>query len=224
MKKKYVLAEFIIVFLFLVFPSLLIGPKEGPVSVDPRYSWLFFVQTAIAAALDFECVKFLSAAPPKKHKFSSIIAFSSYFLLSLGSLFLLNALVNTLSLVLPDTPFFHATSSNSASTVRKYILSLPVLLFTAFYEEVIFREFLPDALIFMLPQNKWTNILAEALCILLFAFAHRYLGLLGVVNALGAAVILRICKLKTKYVYTGTLSHFIYNAILFLFTSLLLAN
>ena len=90
----------------------------------------------------------------------------------------------------------------------------------AFYEEVIYRLYLPEQLkrFFKNTQNKITQIyIPEIITIILFALGHKYLGIFAVINACIACVILRICYLKTKNIFAGTIAHFMYN-----FVSLLL--
>ena len=90
----------------------------------------------------------------------------------------------------------------------------------AFYEEVMYRLYLPEQLKRFLKntQNKITQIyIPEIITIILFALGHKYLGIFAVINACIACVILRICYLKTKNIFAGTIAHFMYN-----FTSLLL--
>ena len=67
-------------------------------------------------------------------------------------------------------------------------------------------------------QNKITQIyIPEIITIILFALGHKYLGIFAVINACIACVILRICYIKTKNIFAGTIAHFMYN-----FVSLLL--
>ena len=90
----------------------------------------------------------------------------------------------------------------------------------AFYEEVMYRLYLPEQLkrFFKNTQNKITQIyIPEIITIILFALGHKYLGIFAVINACIACVILRICYLKTKNIFAGTIAHFMYN-----FVSLLL--
>lgn len=90
----------------------------------------------------------------------------------------------------------------------------------AFYEEVLYRLYLPEQLKRFLKNtpNKITHIyIPEVITIILFALGHAYLGIFAVINACIACVILRICYLKTQNIFASTIAHFMYN-----FTSLLL--
>lgn len=90
----------------------------------------------------------------------------------------------------------------------------------AFYEEVLYRLYLPEQLKRLLKntKNKITQIyIPEIITIILFALGHKYLGIFAVINACIACVILRICYIKTQNIFASTIAHFLYN-----FTSLLL--
>jgi membrane protease YdiL (CAAX protease family) len=79
----------------------------------------------------------------------------------------------------------------------------------AFYEEVLYRKYLPETLK-ALTGNRFL-LLCEAAVFILFAAGHRYLGLMAVINAAVASVILRVCMIKTKSVWYGFAAHCMYN-------------
>ena len=47
--------------------------------------------------------------------------------------------------------------------------------------------------------------------IILFALAHKYLGIYAMINAFFACIVLRICYIKTQNIITNTIAHFLYN-------------
>ena len=88
--------------------------------------------------------------------------------------------------------------------------------FAAFYEEVVYRFYFPDQLIsFLSLKIKWKylGILCEVISCLVFALAHLYLGVFSVINAVFGHIILRVYYKKTGLIWTGFVSHFIYNVI-----------
>jgi uncharacterized protein len=97
------------------------------------------------------------------------------------------------------------------------------LLCSSFYEEVVYRQCLPNTLrsIFTYKKNnQYICFIAEAIAIFLFAMAHRYLGFMAIINAAISGLFLRICFLKTHSIFPGTAAHFFYNLImLFLFST-----
>ncbi len=87
-------------------------------------------------------------------------------------------------------------------------------LLSAFYEESIYRFFLPEALLFLTSEvqdQKMMNINCEIIACTLFALGHVYLGVLSVINAAIAYIILRICYKKTGSLVPGIAAHFLYN-------------
>ncbi|MDY5915747.1 MAG: CPBP family intramembrane glutamic endopeptidase [Treponema sp.] len=90
-------------------------------------------------------------------------------------------------------------------------------LFSAFFEEVIYRFYLPMSLHSFFSQksqeNKAVFILIEVICSLFFAFSHLYLGFLSVLNAFFAHLVLRTSFLISKNIYCNTAAHFLYNVI-----------
>ena len=86
--------------------------------------------------------------------------------------------------------------------------------FSAFYEESVYRFYFPEILLnflFKKINRKSAIILTEIICTLAFAFGHLYSGILSVINAIFAHLILRYCFWRSKNIYTGSAAHFIYN-------------
>lgn len=89
-------------------------------------------------------------------------------------------------------------------------------LFSAFFEEVIYRFYTPEILKYLLNKiksEKFIYILSEGFALVLFSISHYYLGFLSVFNAMIAHIILRICFNKSESIFPGFLAHFIYNII-----------
>ena len=93
--------------------------------------------------------------------------------------------------------------------------------FAAFFEEVIYRFYLPRAFREILGKkisknNQRLSVLCEGLALLLFGFGHVYLGVLGFLNALVCGAVLRFCMIKTKSLWIPFGIHAIYNFLSFL--------
>ncbi|MDD6968890.1 MAG: CPBP family intramembrane glutamic endopeptidase [Treponema sp.] len=90
-------------------------------------------------------------------------------------------------------------------------------LFSAFFEEVIYRFYLPMSLHSFFSQksqeNKAVFVIIEIVCCLLFAFSHLYLGFLSVLNAFFAHIVLRSSFFVSRNIYCNTAAHFLYNVI-----------
>ena len=91
------------------------------------------------------------------------------------------------------------------------------LFVSAFYEEILYRKFLPDETASFDSQQKSLlyRIIVESLIILIFALGHRYLGVLAVLNAVFAGGVLRFFCVKTGSFLSGFTAHLIYNLIVF---------
>ena len=89
----------------------------------------------------------------------------------------------------------------------------------AFYEEVLYREFLPETAI-LLGAGGRLRIAAEVTVIAVFAFSHLYMGIPAVVNAALCGTVLRLCFVKTGSVAAGFLAHFTYNMLVMVFCAL----
>ena len=97
------------------------------------------------------------------------------------------------------------------------------ILVYAFYEETMYRYFLPTSIgknlsIISKSENppKWIFALSEIIALLLFSFGHLYMGIFAVLNGFFAGIALRFLVWKTKSVFPSTIIHFIYNLVLYL--------
>ncbi len=113
--------------------------------------------------------------------------------------------------------------------VWQWFLAIAALASGAFYEECLYRAFLPEIPLHILSQTKREfprkhekelTALVEILCTILFAFSHRYMGIAAVVNALLCGIILRLCYKKSGRILCGTMVHFCYNLTLLVFSAL----
>ena len=87
---------------------------------------------------------------------------------------------------------------------------------SAFNEEVIYRAFIPESMIFFLKNKKFGGGISEITGILLFAFGHIHLSILGVLNALFCGIALRVCLKKTKTIFFSFAAHAAYNLLSFI--------
>ena len=107
--------------------------------------------------------------------------------------------------------FFQIQKPSDFKSILFCILNF---LFSAFYEETIYRFYLPKALnrfCQKMQNNKTKFFISEGIPCICFAFAHLYLGIFSVINAVIAHVILRGCYKKTNSIFVNTLVHSLYN-------------
>ena len=122
--------------------------------------------------------------------------------------------------------------------------------FAAFFEEVIYRFYLPRAFREIFGKlrifgnqksvkkdeivadsgiayvgdsenNQRLSFFCEGLALLLFGLGHIYLGILGFLNALVCGAALRLCMIKTKSLWIPFGIHAVYNFLSFLVAFLL---
>ncbi len=221
MKKKYLSLEFVIILIFLVIPPIF-TPKieEGAVIAGGgAFSIQILLQLLIAIFLHVQYVRFDESRSEngrkdgkidrKKRIFSGL----AWWAIALGLLMICEAAFMALSVVLK-------VQSVGVSSIPDGIL--PGMIFFlnlasgAFYEEAIYREFLPETLLSLIGKKK-LEIPLELICVTLFALGHLYLGVMAVLNAFVCGIILRLCYKKSGGIWAGFCSHLIYNSIQALF-------
>ena len=216
------------IFIFVFILSIFVIPPLFVKTVPPAAfsSWTFPVQRLFLAAGAGILVLYMKNgknAKPKKPAERQIGIFinSGYILSTFGTLCVTAALMELLlhfaggrSSVIPVRP---------ASAVQ---LLFCILDFAAasFFEEVVYRLYLPEIFLKFLsriPRFHFAAVCSEAFPVVLFALAHRYLGIPSVVNAALACIFLRVCCKRTGTVLTNTTAHFAYNLLsLFLFSAI----
>jgi len=220
MKKQYLWAELAIVFLFLITPPLLTvmtgaAGKQMAYTLSPT----LFIEAAIAVALAFQQKLLpdeMHVHSPKKG-FARIISWTSWSSITFGGLLLVFTLLQLAAYLLPQI------GSNSLLTeiklpasAREWIVCVLTLVVGAFYEEIMYRRYLCDTLIFLCAKKRWVRLFIESFVILIFAFSHFYLGWPAVVNALLCGILLRLCVIKTDSIIPGATAHFLYNLLMYL--------
>ena len=106
-----------------------------------------------------------------------------------------------------------------------FLMCIFNLLFAAFFEEVIYRFYIPFGIknflfrtVFDENQSKSYTIFEKSILLfieivtmLIFSFSHKYLGIFSVVNAAVAHLVLRFSFIRSKSLIPSTLAHFFYN-------------
>ena len=100
----------------------------------------------------------------------------------------------------------------------QWLFCVLTFLFSAVYEEIIYRFYFSDALYRLLNYTplagkKGLLIVCELFGLLAFAFAHFYLGIFSVINAAIAHYVLCFLYKKTNFIWNCVLVHFLYNII-----------
>ncbi len=160
-----------------------------------------------------------------------IINFLKYTSITLGLLLLTHCAFQFLQIIFVSSQ--NNTLENLNGNLKEkiktfhWIIIFANLLASAFYEEIIYRMFLPEYLqlfcknIKSCKAKKILVFICEFLVILCFAFSHFYLGIIPVFNAFICGLILRICFIKSDGISSGFCAHFVYNLLLTIFTIVL---
>ncbi len=222
MKKHFFYFEFIVLFIFFILPPLLTTHFLGSSNIDViSYVDIITYMVGIFVYLQhkndfFKPFKVESNSFSKKEKI--FILFPGIFLLTFGELITTSSIIELTGKFLGTnqaTNFF-----KNLTGIKSYSICLIKFLFSAFYEESMYRVILPmfiSQILFSKLAEKQADLIGNFLSILVFAFSHRYLGYLAVLNAACAGIFLRICYKKSGSVYLGTAVHFCYNIINFAF-------
>ncbi len=210
MKQKSIIYEIIIFSLILIF--LIIPPFfNAPVTdATALFNWSFPIRQAGLCA--FAVVLYLlsknlnnAQAEKKRFFYPSMIVLSVMFFTALIIKVITKSDIRSMAGSLPDTG-------------SEWFCCLVTFGFSALYEEIIYRFYFSDALrrlveYFTASNNKVVFWCCEAADLLVFAFAHFYLGIAAVINAAVAHIALRILYKKTNLIFNCFLIHFIYNII-----------
>ena len=219
--KAVEITVFSIVFLFFVIPPLFNTNAPQEVFSSWQFPFIQLILFFLSLVLLFINDNIFFDFKAQKHSFSYRLVFPAIFCFCVlcGISFLINGLSiiishNTIQEgIIPPTDF------------KGWFFCGLTFLFSAFFEETIYRFFLPESLRNFCktkknPEPKSIYVIIEIITALLFAFSHRYAGVFSVVNALFAHIALRICRQKTGSIYAGFAAHFIYNITAFMLISL----
>ena len=201
------IAIFLLILLFLVLPPLFSA------SVPVAFQWTFPLGQLLLASVSLCIFLFYH-----KNKKSKVNIFGFRILFTLGLLFVSYFLLNFISLLINyKVPL--DVSVPRPNSVLQWIFCVLNFIFAAFYEEVIYTFYLTDALASILSRineklnNKIILVTCEIITSLLFAFAHLYMGIFAVINALIAHFVLRYTYKKSNSIIPSFIAHFIYNMI-----------
>ncbi len=203
MKHKSSLYEIIVfslIFIFLIIPPFFSAPLGGKSAL---FTWNFPIrQTGLCI---FALVLFFLSRNLNTKK-----GFFFPSLLALTLLFFCALLIKFITKSNYKSPL--------PSSVLEWIFCLLTFLFAAVYEEIIYRFYFSDSLFRLinytaLAGKKWLFWLCEICGLLVFAFAHLYLGISAVINAAFAHIVLRFLYKKTNLIWNCVLIHFLYNII-----------
>ncbi len=214
MKLRYIIAELLIVLVCLVVPPILVDKDTFQFSAD-YLTWTTIFELLLAVIFNIQHHKVFRTKTNKP----SVIVYFYYLPLTLGILMIVYAFFQGIYIIFHDTlNQINSVQLQKPGTITQWLAFTASILIASAFEESLYRQFLPDCMCHILSDNKkFPRIMGELAIVTLFALGHKYLGLLAVANAFICGIVLRMCYLKTKSIYTGTIAHFIYNMTLYMF-------
>ncbi len=212
-KKRYIFIEFLLVAAILALPPVFAPKAEGiPCMVLSPY---ILVELGAALALKLQCDRMLWNSIPKeeirKRKTQLVFKTLYWWAICLAFLMFVYALFQLAAYFLHEgqTKF----SVGDLNPLAFWGISILNLAIASLYEEVLYRQFLPESLLFV--TSSWKRggmVISEGAALVLFTGAHLYLGSAAALNSLICGIILRFTYKKSQSVWAGTIAHFFYNA------------
>lgn len=197
---------------FFVLPPIFVSRQE----TDFLFAWNFPYAQIIRV---FYAALLLYFAPKNQHGSSQqttflikkrLLSIVIVFILLFVCAFAINLVGNAMHIEAMQTVTL-------PSNLYEYLWCFITYYAAAFYEEAVYRYYLPKCFTQFF-SNRAGIIFCEILCVLLFTFAHRYLGLLSLINACLAGIVLRVCCKKNNSIVPCFVAHGTYNLVmLFLF-------
>lgn len=205
---------FCLTFLFFILPPLFANPDLSMIFSE----WNFPLQSLCLFLLSLILIYINKNILITKKDTGHDFFYNFLFPLTLCfcSLFAISLFVKGLSLIFKSPDEIQIIKA--PDRLSGWIFCILHFLFSAFYEESIYRFYLPDFLIDESGKKiKSENIkkiiyaLIELFTCLLFSLAHSYAGFFAILNAFFAHIILRFFRKKTGNILTGFAAHFLYN-------------
>lgn len=209
MKKRYILIEFLLVLAFLAVPPVFVSEGTG-LSKAGTFNVAMLYQLLISLVLFFQ---FYKLKPAEKNN-AKIFKFLFHGTVTLGILMIIFAVMQSIELLFPDSDLKSQNFMPEINGPLSILFMVFTVLCGAFYEEVIYRQFLPEFMALIAGDRIKRKIIfygTEFLALLLFALAHRYQGWISVVNSFLCGTILRLCYRKASSVLPGAAAHAVYN-------------
>ncbi len=205
--------------LFLVFPPIFVqlGAVEGNSGsgrvLELSYGLQTYALAFVAGLLYFFYRSDFYSEWKKGSRFERFFVCSSVSMLGFGFLVLVYAF---LVVIQRWTPFFSDATFSKVHFDFSFSGIAGVFfgsLASVFYEEIVYRFYLPEAFlrIHFFETFRLRKIALEALCVILFAIPHLYLGVPGLLNAFFCGIVLRVCFIRSKTIFVPLLIHFLYN-------------
>lgn len=208
---------FFIVFLFFILPPFFVTNSSEAALFS---TWQFPFQQMIMAAFALTLYLIFYEKQKKSLPFFPVM-------MTLALLFTSALFIKFFSLILISKNPSQVNKTNQANMqvilpedFISWLFCILNFFFAALYEEILYRFYFVDKLYDLLSNLlsekigwKFLPLICEIAGCGAFAFAHFYLGIFSVINAIFGHVILRLCYKKSGNIWAGVTAHFIYNVI-----------
>ena len=218
------LLQFSLILLIFVIPPLFVNFSDNLTIDFSKFNFFIIPSLLLALFLYFQermqkKSEFQGQNGAKKTLLWLAADFSAHYFLTFGLLALCAALFELAALALKIPAMENVILP---ANFLEFLCCVFLLCSSAFYEECLYRLYLPKALGTIARSKNHPALfwLAEAAAVLLFAFSHRYQGMLALFNALICGIILRASFVKSKSLWPPFVAHFTYNAAALLFHAL----
>lgn len=220
MTKMIFALQFSLILLIFVCPPLFVAFSENLAVDFSKFNYFSLLGFLLALFLYFQDKRerFLEGIPVQDNKKGLWKAadFTSHYFLTFGSLAICAALFELIGLAVKTPAFENVILPKNFLQGLVCAFSLAA---AAFYEECLYRLYLPKAMKKILDRIKAGKktraaliYFAEGADVLLFAFAHRYQGSLALLNAMLAGAVLRLSFVKSKSLWPPFFAHLTFNA------------
>ena len=230
MKKTLFTIEFIFVLVLFVFPYFL--PAFSPAEVQliemkvTLSGFMMFFWAVLLFIFNFSLYREKQIRLcEEKNMVCGFLALKDfrlhcYVLVAAGLIFIISAVCTGLEFWLASKGFsFPQLVSVMPEGFPLWASFACAVLMSSFFEETVYRFFIPDGLQ-VLFNGKFIP-LTEICALLFFSLGHRYLGIPGVLNAVLSGAVLRLLFVKTRSIWINTLVHAFYNSAVYLMAAML---
>ena len=208
MKNKSIVLEILAYSLILVF--LIVPPffSESVRDAGGMFDWEVFPVRQMGLCLFALILYFIFEKYFAARRMKYVFPFHGYFKFFILVIIIVHLLIRHYSTINVSVP-----GPRGWNQIINFILTF---LFSAIYEEIIYRAYFPGETIrfFTLKKDsKFLVFLGELAGALVFAFAHFYMGWFSVLNAFMAHIFFRWFYKSYGLIWNCVLIHFLYNII-----------
>lgn len=207
MKKYYFAIEFILIAFFYLLPPLF----ASPASAASRAKWTFPYTVCLWFALSvFIYIRSKKESAKPAVKSAKAIVMIGQSLLTFGQLCVTFAIINFACIIAG----IQGPAQPLPRSCIEYALCVAAFGLSAFYEEIMYRFYLPRALYHLCrcAHSRARRLLFEEIApVAVFALAHRYMGGAAIINAFVCGIFLRLCMKKNTSPLPCVTAHFAYN-------------